>query len=143
MSSASSSRLNGGRLIGPKKQRDMRFLSQGIFPSVTEDGKGARDEGGEIETISGRDARHPDTRGATVKERKAFQQAGVGDEGVLDRLGEAAAHLARGQGGERIDIRQHERRRVERADEILRLRDSRSGYEKRNAVHRGGKRISL
>ena len=35
MSSSSSSRLKGGRFIGPKKQRDILFLSHGlrsVFP---------------------------------------------------------------------------------------------------------------
>ena len=49
------------------------------------------------------------------------EEARIADQAVFDHLGIAGAQLARGQGGERIGIDQHQRRRVEGADQILAL----------------------
>ena len=48
-----------------------------------------------------------------------FEEGGIVDQPVFHHLGIACAQLARGQGGKRADIGQHQRGLVERADQVL------------------------
>ena len=47
------------------------------------------------------------------------EEAGVGDQAVLDHLGEARAQLARRQRAQRVGVGDHGARLVERADQVL------------------------
>ena len=48
-----------------------------------------------------------------------FEERRIAEHPVLDYLGVPGTHFARGQGGERVEIGQHQRGLVERADQVL------------------------
>jgi len=77
-------------------------------------------------------------RGLGVEQRGELgfdprEVGGVGEHAVLDRLHQSGATLREGQRRDGLDIGQHRRRRVERADEVL----SRRGVHARLSADRG------
>ena len=66
-----------------------------------------------------------------------IEEGQIADEAVFHHLGIAGEQLAPRQGGERVQIGQHEARLMEAADEVLALRRVDSGLAADGAVHLG------
>src|SRR6266446_4889440 len=60
---------------------------------------------------------------------------GIGNDGVLDDFGEAAAEFAVREGAQQFWIGQHEARRIERAEEIFSLGEIHAGLAADRTIH--------